>query len=246
MTCPIGGRSQAARMVLMLAAMPQGLRCGRCACDRCAIVGEIAQGGEGLAVWDVGAGGSLGIRHVPFGGGGIRTTRCAAPWTGVDGIPWARQRCLAVCGARPRHCGPVFVGPSANHRIMKKTIIAAAIVLLSPVLMNAQDKPGTSTMDKAWVIMNTEMLNVELGLNDKQKEQVREIDQRFTKKHDAMMSVVPKPTDAEVSEKVEALMMERDDALKAVLNEEQYAKWAKKRHKGTSDLQDKEKTNMSK
>ncbi len=129
---------------------------------------------------------------------------------------------------------------------MKKTIIAAAIALLSPVLMNAQDKPGTSAMDKTWVMMNTEKLNVQLDLNDKQKEQVREIDQRFTKKHDEMMSVVPKPTDAEVSKKVEALMTDRDDALKAVLNAEQYAKWANMRHKGTGDLQDKEKTNMSK
>ncbi|MGV3636983.1 MAG: hypothetical protein ACO1NQ_04975 [Flavobacteriales bacterium] len=129
---------------------------------------------------------------------------------------------------------------------MKKTIIAAAIALLSPVLMNAQEKPGTGTMDKAWVMMNTEMLNVELDLNDKQKAEVREIDQRFTKKHDTMISVVPKPTDAVVSEQVEALMMERDDALQAVLNADQYAKWAKKRHKGTSELRGKENTNMSK
>lgn len=124
---------------------------------------------------------------------------------------------------------------------MKNTIIAAALVLLSPALVNAQDKPGTSTMDKAWVLMNTEMLNVELGLNDKQKEDVRAIDQRFEKKYDEMMAVVPKPTDAQVSEKVEALMTERDAALKAVLNADQYAKWAKKRHKGTSDLQENEK-----
>jgi hypothetical protein len=124
---------------------------------------------------------------------------------------------------------------------MKNMIIAAALVLLSPAVVSAQDKPGTSLTDRAWIRMNTEMLNVELDLNDKQKEDVRAIDQRFEKKYDEMMAVVPKPTDAKASEKVEALMMERDAALKAVLNADQYAKWAKKRHKGTSDLEDKEK-----
>ncbi len=101
-------------------------------------------------------------------------------------------------------------------------------------------------MDKAWILMNTEKLNVELDLNDKQKEELRSINERFEKKHAEMMAQVPKPTEKEVSEKVESLMKERDTALRAVLNDDQYAKWEKKRHKGTGDLQEKEKANLKK
>ncbi len=125
-------------------------------------------------------------------------------------------------------------------------IITAGIALLTIAGVNAQDQPGTSTMDKAWILMNTEMLNVELDLNDQQKEEVRGINESFEKKHADMMSHVPKPTDAEVSKKVEGLMNERDTALRGVLNVDQYAKWEKKRHKGTSDLQEKEKANLKK
>lgn len=129
---------------------------------------------------------------------------------------------------------------------MKNKIIAGIIAILSVTGIQAQDGPGTSAMDKAWILMNTEMLNMELDLNDRQKEDVRAIDQRFEKKHAEMMAVVPKPTDKKISESVEGLMKERDKALRATLNDDQYAKWEKKRHKGTSDLQEKEKDNMKK
>ncbi|MBL7985885.1 MAG: hypothetical protein JNM91_12840, partial [Flavobacteriales bacterium] len=82
--------------------------------------------------------------------------------------------------------------------------------------------------------------------NDRQKEDVRAIDQRYEKKHAEMMAVVPKPTDQKISENVEGLMKERDKALRGTLNDDQYAKWEKKRHKGTSDLQEKEKDNLKK
>ncbi|MBL7984512.1 MAG: hypothetical protein JNM91_05905, partial [Flavobacteriales bacterium] len=60
---------------------------------------------------------------------------------------------------------------------MKNKIIAGVIAILSVTGVQAQDEPGTSAMDKAWVLMNTEMLNMELDLNDRQKEDVRAIDQ---------------------------------------------------------------------
>ncbi len=136
------------------------------------------------------------------------------------------------------------VGHTTNN--MKNKIIAGVIAILSVTGVQAQDEPGTSAMDKAWVLMNTEMLNMELDLNDRQKEDVRAIDQRYEKKHDEMMAVVPKPTDKKISENVEGLMKERDKALRGTLNDDQYAKWEKKRHKGTSDLQEKEKDNLKK
>lgn len=127
---------------------------------------------------------------------------------------------------------------------MKNTIIAVVVALLTSTGMNAQDTPGTSMRDKAWILMNTQMLDLELGLNDRQKEEVRAIDQRFEKKYDEMMAVVPKPTSQQISENVERLMKERDKALRDVLNEDQYTTWEKKRHRGTSDLQEMQKENL--
>jgi len=117
-------------------------------------------------------------------------------------------------------------------------------VLLSITGAYAQSKPEASNADKAWVWINTEMLAAELKLNDAQKEDLRRIDERYVKKHDAMMAVVPKPTDEERSKKVEALMKERDAELRAVFNKEQYAKWEKKRQQGTSELEETEKQGM--
>ena len=122
--------------------------------------------------------------------------------------------------------------------------------LITPVgkgqrgLIVAPPRTGIQPMDKAWVVMNTEMLNVDLGLNDEQKAKVKEIDERFVKKHDAVEALVPKPTDTEMSKKVETLMNDRDDALRAVLNKDQYAKWEKKRHMGTSELKGEQKEKM--
>ena len=65
---------------------------------------------------------------------------------------------------------------------------------------------------------------------------VKEINEHFVKRHDAMEAVVPKPTEAEMSTKVSALMGERDAAMRKVLNDDQYAMWEKKRHKGTGEL----------
>ena len=47
-------------------------------------------------------------------------------------------------------------------------------------------------------------------------------------------------------DKVEALMKERDSELCTVFNDEQYAKWEKKRHMGTSELREDQKDNMKK
>ena len=138
------------------------------------------------------------------------------------------------------------VGQGIKTKDMKNMIITVGIALLTSAGVNAQDQPGTSTTDKAGILMNTEMLNVELDLNDQQKEDVRDINERFEKKHAEMMAHVPKPTDAQVSEKVEGLMKERDTALRGVLNADQYAKWEKKRHKGTSELQEKERSKLKK
>jgi len=117
---------------------------------------------------------------------------------------------------------------------MKKTLMICAL-LVATTGAQAQDKK-TQSHDQAWVNYNTAALNMELGLNDEQRDKVKDINERFTKRHDAMEAVVPKPTAAEMSTKVVALMDERDAALRKVLNDDQYAKWEKKRHKGTSDL----------
>ena len=127
---------------------------------------------------------------------------------------------------------------------MNAKLMICAALLIGATSANAQDKKDIQPMDKAWVVMNTEMLNVDLGLNDEQKAKVKEIDERFVKKHDALEAMVPKPTEAEMSKKVETLMNDRDDALRAVLNKDQYAKWEKKRHMGTSELKGEQKDKM--
>lgn len=127
---------------------------------------------------------------------------------------------------------------------MKHALMIGAIALMG-LSAQAQDDKMEPT-DKVWVVLNTEKLNVELGLNDAQKAQVKEIDERYVKKHDALEALVPKLTDHEMADRVERLMVERDKDLRVVLNAEQYAKWDKMRHKGTSELRDDQKEKMKK
>lgn len=127
---------------------------------------------------------------------------------------------------------------------MKYAMMIGAIALMGVGAQAQDDK--MEPMDKAWVVMNAEKLNVELGLNDAQKAQVKEIDERYVKKHDALEAIVPKLTDHEMADRVERLMNERDKDLRVVLNDEQYAKWDKMRHKGTSELREDQKEKMKK
>ena len=127
---------------------------------------------------------------------------------------------------------------------MRTTLMIGAIALFSTIGTQAQDKKASHPMDKAWVAMNTTVLNVELKLNDDQQAKVKEIDQRFTRKEEALEAVTPKLTDTEMSNKVEALMDDRDNALREVLNKDQYASWSKMRHKGTSELRPDQKDKM--
>ena len=129
---------------------------------------------------------------------------------------------------------------------MNAKLLICAALLIGATSANAQDKKDIQPMDKAWVVMNTEMLNVELGLNDVQKEKVKDIDMRYAKKHEALENTTPKLTESQMADKVEVLMKERDKELKAVLNADQYAKWEKKRHMGTSELRDDQKEQMKK
>ncbi len=117
---------------------------------------------------------------------------------------------------------------------MKKTLMICAL-LVATTGAQAQEKE-IHPSDQAWVAINTATLNVELSLNDEQQVKVKEINEHFVKRHDAMEALVPKPTDAEMSTKVSALMDERDASMRKVLNDDQYAMWEKKRHKGTSEL----------
>ncbi len=126
---------------------------------------------------------------------------------------------------------------------MKNLILAGAIALMGVMNTQAQTTEPDA-MDKAWVAVNTEKLNVQLGLNDEQKAKVKEIADRYVKKHEAIEQQVPKPTEKELSDKTAALMTERDREMKTVLNAEQYAKWEKMRQKGTSDLTEKKKEEM--
>ncbi len=127
---------------------------------------------------------------------------------------------------------------------MKKILMTCAILLVVSTGAQAQGKDANHPVDQVWVTMNTEMLNVELGLNDDQKAKVKEINERFTGRHQEMEAAVPKPTDAEMSTKVAKLMAERDQAMRGVLNDDQYAKWEDKRHKGTGQLEGAEKKKL--
>lgn len=131
-----------------------------------------------------------------------------------------------------------------NRMNLKKSLAIGAIALLGTLSVHAQEKKEVPVLGKAWVAINTEMLNVQLKLNDAQKEQVKEINERYTKKHTALEATMPKPTEAEMGVKVEALMIARDKDMRAVLNADQYAEWEKKRHMGTSELNDEQKEKM--
>ncbi|MBK7385179.1 MAG: hypothetical protein IPI81_17890 [Flavobacteriales bacterium] len=66
---------------------------------------------------------------------------------------------------------------------MKKILMTCAVLLVATTGAQAQGKDAYHPVDQAWVTMNTEMLNVELGLNDDQKVKVKEINERFTARH---------------------------------------------------------------
>src|SRR5262245_40585858 len=128
-------------------------------------------------------------------------------------------------------------------RPMRTMIAIGAFALLGALNLQAQNtKPDA--LDQAWVAINTEKLNVQLGLTDQQQVKVKEIADRYVKKHEALEEQTPKLTEKEMSDKTAALMNERDREMKAVLNAEQYAKWEKMRQKGTSDLTEQKKEEM--
>jgi periplasmic protein CpxP/Spy len=122
-------------------------------------------------------------------------------------------------------------------------IVVGAIALIGTLSAQAQEtKP--STVDKAWVSLNTAQLNLQLDLNDDQEAQVKEIDTRYIKQHQALEQSEPKLSDKDMSDKTAGLMLERDRELRKVLTPEQYAKWDAKRQKGTSDLTPEKKETM--
>ncbi len=124
---------------------------------------------------------------------------------------------------------------------MKTLIMIGAVVMLSATQAHAQK---TDVLDDAWVSINTEKLNLELGLDDAQQAKVEDIAEAYVKKHEGLVDHDPKLSDKEMSDRTAALMKERDRDMKAVLNPEQYAKWEKMRQKGTSDLTDKKKEEL--
>ena len=127
---------------------------------------------------------------------------------------------------------------------MKTALVISAIALLGFGAQAQNDKP--SPTDKAWVVINTQMLNVELGLNDTQQAKLKDINDRYVTKHEALENTVPKLTESQMADKVEALMKERDRELRLIFNDEQYAKWDKKRQQGTGELRDDQKEKMKK
>lgn len=126
---------------------------------------------------------------------------------------------------------------------MKKMILICAVALLGNITATAQDVGIT---DKAWVAMNPQQLNISLGLNDQQQEQVKAIDQKYVEAYAALENAVPKLNDDQMSTKVADLMSRRDAEMEKVLNAEQYAKWDDMRQKGTGQLKTEEKEMLDK
>lgn len=131
-----------------------------------------------------------------------------------------------------------------NQRNMKRIMIIGAIALMGSLSAQAQTQPDA--MDKAWVAINTEKLNLQLELSDEQEAKVKEIAERFTKKHEGLEEHQPKLSDKEMSDRTAVLMVERDREMRTVLNASQYAKWEEMRHKGTSDLTEPRQDQMKK
>ncbi|MBP6391375.1 MAG: hypothetical protein KA175_03290 [Flavobacteriales bacterium] len=126
---------------------------------------------------------------------------------------------------------------------MRTLIALGAFALIGTLNVQAQETKA-SPADKAWVAINTEKLDMQLGLNDEQVAKVKDIDLRYITKHESLENATPTLSEKEMSDKTGALMVERDRELKMVLNAEQYAKWDDMRQKGTSDLTQEKKEKM--
>ncbi|MBK6540427.1 MAG: hypothetical protein IPG10_03910 [Flavobacteriales bacterium] len=126
---------------------------------------------------------------------------------------------------------------------MRTVIALGAFALIGTLNVQAQETKA-SPADKAWVAINTEKLDMQLGLNDEQVAKVKDIDLRYITKHESLENATPALSEKEMSDKTGALMIERDRELKMVLNAEQYAKWDDMRQKGTSDLTQEKKEKM--
>lgn len=126
---------------------------------------------------------------------------------------------------------------------MKTMMMIGALALMSTGAVKAQE---ADAMDKAWVAMNTEKLNMQLGLNEAQEAKVKDIADRYVKKHEGLEEQEPKLSDKEMSDRTASLMKERDREMKAVLTAEQYLKWEEMRQKGTSDLTNEKKEEIKK
>jgi Spy/CpxP family protein refolding chaperone len=124
---------------------------------------------------------------------------------------------------------------------LKAALLVSGFVLFAGLHATAQESKESHPMDRAWVALNVAKLNVQLSLNDEQQAKVKEIDERYMKKYQAYEATTPKPSDTQMENMVAKLMTERDRDMKAVLNAEQYAKWADMRQKGTSELRDDQK-----
>ncbi len=118
-----------------------------------------------------------------------------------------------------------------------------ALARMSTASVSAQE---ADAMDKAWVAINTEKLNAQLGLDDAQQAKVEDIAERYVTKHEGLEDLVPKLSDKEMSERTASLMKDRDREMKAVLTSEQYAKWEEMRQKGTGDLTPEKKEELKK
>ncbi|MEO8067603.1 MAG: hypothetical protein ABI599_07925 [Flavobacteriales bacterium] len=123
---------------------------------------------------------------------------------------------------------------------MRTLIVIGAIALIGSLNVQAQTKP--SPVDKAWVALNTEQLNVQLGLDDVQQAKVKDIDNRYVTKHQGLEEA--KLTEKEMSDRTAVLMTERDRELRLVLTTAQYDKWDAMRQKGTGDLTPEKKEKM--
>ena len=176
---------------------------------------------------------------------------CARPYTIPSKVKLVRILRDPMCHASFRRVGQVservagkLLGVDAtNTRTMRALLMIGALALMSTSEVIAQEKK-LDAMDRAWVTMNTEKLNVQLGLEEAQQAKVEDIAERYAKKHEALEATTPELSDKEMSDRTARLMKERDTEMKSVLNAEQYAKWDAMRQKGTSELTDEKKEDI--
>lgn len=105
---------------------------------------------------------------------------------------------------------------------MKKMMMGMALAMFVAGAANAQDAPRKTMQDRTE--MRTETMVKELGLSEEQAAKVKDLNERYGAKKEAMREQ-SKSEMAVKNEKHEALEKEFAAELKGVLTPEQFEKW---------------------